>query len=88
MITCVNCSADADYSYPMSLDNVVHYCGDHLPKFLYGRRNSGDLKLILPAPVEEPAKSSKKKTTEPVEVDEPVVEEPTVEEPAEEPVTE
>jgi len=82
MITCVNCSADADYSYPISLDNVVHYCGDHLPKFLYGRRNSGDLKLILPAPVEEPAKSSKKKTTDTV------VEEPTVEEPAEEPVAE
>lgn len=82
MVTCANCNADAEYSYSVSLENVIHYCGTHLPNFLYGRRNAGELALILPAPVEEPTKSSKKKTTEPV------VEEAPVEEPAEEPIAE
>jgi len=82
MVNCANCNADAEYSYSISLENVIHYCGTHLPNFLYGRRNSGDLALIVPAPVEEPAKPSKKKITEPV------VEETPVEDPAEESITE
>jgi hypothetical protein len=82
MIKCANCFADAEYTYTISEETLIHYCEEHLPNFLKSRKTSGQLNLVVPAivedVVEEPVKSSKKKAVDPV-----------VEEvPEEEPVTE
>lgn len=76
MVKCVNCSRDALYTYQVSSSYVIHYCQSHLPKFLINKRNAGLLPLIVPAPIVEPPKPSKKKEV----VEEPVVEETPVEE--------
>ena len=79
MVKCVNCNREALYTYQVSGSYIIHYCQSHLPKFLIAKRNAGQLPLIVPAPVVETPKPSKKKETI---VEEPVVEEPPVEEPA------
>jgi hypothetical protein len=72
---CANCVADAVYTYTINEDNLINYCEDHLPNFLAPRKASGQLNLVVPAivedVVEEPAKSSKKKTADPVVEDVP-----------------
>jgi hypothetical protein len=82
MIKCANCPADAEYTYAISEEFLINYCEEHLPKFLISRKTSGQLNLVVPAivedVVEEPVKSSKKKTSDPVVEDVP----------EEEPVTE
>jgi len=82
MVKCANCAADAVYTYTINVDLLINYCEEHLPKFLSPIKASGQLSLVVPAivedvVVEEPVKTSKKKTTDPVD-----------EVPAEEPVTE
>ena len=71
MITCANCSREALYTYQVSDAYLIHYCQNHLPKFLVNKKNAGLLPLISPAPVveavveepvvEETVKASKKK---------------------------
>ncbi|CAB4137949.1 hypothetical protein UFOVP325_158 [uncultured Caudovirales phage] len=78
MIKCANCVADAVYTYTISEENLINYCEDHLPNFLAPRKASGQLALVVPAIVEESAKSSKKKTVDPV-VEEVPEEEPVAE---------
>ena len=91
MPKCANCPADAEFTYNVNGDLLIHYCETHLPKFLSGRKAAGELSLVIVGlvepvveepVVEEPVKTSKKKATEPV------VEETPVEEPAEEPAAE
>ena len=86
MPKCANCPADAEFTYNVNGELLIHFCEAHLPKFLVGRKAAGELSLVIVGlvepVVEEPVKTSKKKTAEPV------VEEPPVEEPTEEPVTE
>jgi hypothetical protein len=77
MIKCANCAADADYTYAISVGNLINYCEKHLPNFLASRKASGQLALVVPAIVEEP-KTSKKKTTDTV-VEEVPEEEPVAE---------
>ena len=75
MIKCANCAADADYTYSINEDTLINYCAEHLPNFLASRKASGQLNLVVPAIVEESAKSSKKKSVaEEVPEGEPVTE--------------
>jgi hypothetical protein len=75
MIKCANCVADAVYTYTINEDTLINYCADHLPNFLASRKASGQLNLVVPATVEESAKSSKKKSVvEEVPEEEPVTE--------------
>ena len=75
MIKCANCVADATYTYRVSEEVLIHYCIKHLPNFLASRKASGQLNLVVPATVEESAKSSKKKSAvEEVPEEEPVTE--------------
>lgn len=71
MVSCANCSAEAQYTYKVSATSVINYCPSHLPRFLVAQKNAGLLKLVVPAP--------------PV-VEEVVVEEVTTEEVVEKPV--
>ena len=71
MISCANCSAEAQYTYAVTDDLLFHYCATHLPRFLIEKKNAGLLKLVVPAAPAAPAKAAKK-TVEP----EPIVEEP------------
>jgi hypothetical protein len=61
MTTCVNCDTEAIYTYQVSADYRLHYCQYHLPRFLFARRDSGELPLIVDAP--EPEKPAKKTKT-------------------------
>jgi hypothetical protein len=64
MLTCSNCSELAVYSYTISEDYHVHYCGQHLPRFLNSRRDAGLLPLITATPeIEAPVVSKNKKAT-------------------------
>jgi hypothetical protein len=75
MIKCANCVADAVYTYTINEDTLINYCADHLPNFLASRKASGQLNLVVPAIVEESAKSLKKKSVvEEVPEEEPVTE--------------
>jgi hypothetical protein len=75
MIKCANCVADALYTYKISEEIFINYCTSHLPNFLASRKASGQLNLVVPATVEESAKSSKKKSVvEEVPEEEPVTE--------------
>ena len=67
MVKCANCPGEAMYTYKVSDDYLIHYCQYHLPKFLIGKRNAGQLPLVAP-------KTTKTSKTTPV-VEEPVVEE-------------
>lgn len=44
-MTCSNCKSDALYAYHITKSQTVHYCGKHLPKFLYARRDAGQLAI-------------------------------------------
>lgn len=88
MTKCVNCRNDALFAYNVTSSTKLHYCAEHLPKFLRGRGMGTLLREIIKPEEEKPApkkRSTKKKVEEPVE--EPTVEEP-VEESTEEPVEE
>lgn len=75
MIKCANCLDDALYTYKISEEIYINYCNSHLPSFLASRKASGQINLVVPAIVEESAKSSKKKTvSEEVPEEEPVAE--------------
>ena len=63
MVKCANCEANAEYTYVVNQETLINYCENDLPRFLASRKTSGDLALVTPAIVEEPVKSSKKKTT-------------------------
>jgi len=80
MITCSNCTYEAQFQYNISTSNVLYFCGGHLPRFLRGKTAAA----LLVSKVEAPA--PKKKTTK--KDAEPVVEEPVVEDSTEEPVEE
>lgn len=86
MVTCVNCSREALYTYQISQNYLIHYCQAHLPKFLVAKKNAGLLALQVPAApvVEEAPKTSKKKAVVEEKVEEPEVQ---VEEPAEDDAT-
>lgn len=78
MKLCSNCPAPAALEYTITPHASQFYCYEHAPKFLKG----SPLLIKYEAPVEAPAKTSKKKAAS-------VVEEPVVEEvPAEETPTE
>jgi hypothetical protein len=88
MTKCANCAANADYTYTINPQFLIHYCTEHLPKFLTPLKVAGRLALQEEAPVVEapaepvvdaaPAKSKKSDT--------PVVDEtPAEPAPAEEP---
>lgn len=90
MVKCANCSAEAEYTYVLSAEELINYCEDDVPNFLKKRKAAGQLALIpiqikVEAPVapevDAPSKSSKKKTVEPVEEETPA--EPEVETPTE-----
>ena len=40
---CANCSNDALYEYKITSSNSIFYCGKDLPRFLYSRRDAGQL---------------------------------------------
>lgn len=44
MPTCVNCQREADFSYEVNPDNVLHYCEEHLPSFT--RKGANATKLV------------------------------------------
>jgi hypothetical protein len=76
MVSCANCSTDAQYTYVVSSETVINYCTSHLPNFLTAKKNAGLLKLVVPVPpiVEEAATeevvektAAKKKTATPTE---------------------
>lgn len=78
MITCANCNSDAQFTYAVAENYLIHYCQRHLPRFLTGMKNSGNLPLQIPVEpvVEAPVvKPSKKKD---VVVEETPAEEPEV----------
>ena len=90
MVKCANCAAEAEYTYALSAEELINYCDDHVPNFLKKRKAAGQLPLVpiqvrVSAPVEPEvevsAKSSKKKTAEPVVEETPA--EPEVETPTE-----
>lgn len=88
MVTCANCPREALYTYEVSQDYLIHYCQNHLPRFLTSHKNAGLLGLKVTAPVVEEApvvtKTKKEKKEETV-VEEPVVEDsPTEDAPEEE----
>jgi hypothetical protein len=74
MSSCANCAADAIYTYQVNESFGIHYCQSHLPRFLYGQRDAGNLAFKV---AEEAPKPSKKKAAPVEEVVEevPVVEE-------------
>ena len=83
MAKCANCDRDAEYRYVTVEPFGTNYCRYDLPSFLNAARDQG----ILPAPVDEEGKSSKKKkSSEPVVEEESVTEEPVVEDAPEEEV--
>lgn len=85
MIKCSNCAVEATFTYAVTAGLKLHYCTQHLPKFLRGRGESSLLRTLTKdelAATPAPKKRSTKKVTE-----EPVVEESAVE-PAEETVEE
>lgn len=70
MVSCANCSTEAQYTYKVSEGLLFNYCALHLPRFLTAQKNAGFLKLVVPVVVEEeaaPKTTSKKKTTAPTE---------------------
>jgi hypothetical protein len=59
MQLCSNCPNDALYVYSVNPAFPIHYCGEHLPKFLRSQKDSGAVKYYeAPAP-KAPKKSTK-----------------------------
>jgi hypothetical protein len=71
MITCSNCTHEAELQYNVSETSKIPYCAFHLPKFL----RKGQPSALLVSKVEAPAVIKKTSRKDP----EPVVEEPTEE---------
>ena len=69
MVTCANCSGEALYTYQVSDSYLINYCQYHLPKFLVGKKNAGQLPLVTP----KPAKAVKETKVEAVVEEEPEV---------------
>jgi hypothetical protein len=82
MITCANCSSNAEFTYALTDSYGIHYCGKHVPKFLNNHKRSGMLPLrtfsVEVEPTIEVSKPTKKKSK--IAVEEPVVDGTVVEE--------
>jgi hypothetical protein len=84
MAKCANCANDALYVYQVTSTFDIKYCQYHLPRTL-GKKGTTGVSLykepvVVPEPVVEAPKPSKKKAEPVVEV-EPEVEAPVTEEP-------
>jgi hypothetical protein len=49
---CANCKSDALYAYHITKAQTLHYCGKHLPSFLFARRDAGQLAITEAMTVE------------------------------------
>lgn len=66
MATCANCPNEAFFVYQVTDSYGIDFCSAHVPNFLRSEKYAASLiKLDLPV-IEEPAKSSSKKKSQPV----------------------
>jgi hypothetical protein len=79
MTKCANCPAEAQFTYAVAENYLIHYCQRHLPRFLTWKKNAGQLPLQVPAaPVVEEVVAPKPSKKKEVVVEETPVEEPEV----------
>jgi hypothetical protein len=66
MATCANCSNEAFFVYQVTDSYGIDFCSAHVPNFLRSEKYAASLITLELPVIEEPVKTSKKKSTDPV----------------------